>query len=288
MVRQLAGINLHLGKRELVRARLAKRLRTLGMERFDQYLEYVAGDDGNEVAAMLDALSTNLTYFFREPRHFDVLKETVVPEMLASHRDDRRLRIWCAGCSSGEEPYSIAIVLKEAIPDLARWDVGILATDLSTQMLRAAREGIYTRQRLGETSAKRILENFERPQGRGNDSYRITGPAKDMVQFARLNFMDPWPMRGPLDAIFCRNVMIYFDKETQHQLIDRFWNILAPRGVLFVGHSESLTGLGHRFQYVEPTVYRKIPQRRVGFSPPSRRVGFSPPSREDGLKPTLP
>ena len=259
MVKQRCGINLHDGKVALVEARLNKRLRALGLADFAEYVEFLRNDaGGTEIVAMLDALSTNLTHFFREPRHFTILKESIVPEMLARHRANRQLRIWSAGCSSGEEPYSIAITMQEAIPDPAGWDLGILATDLSSPMLRAACEGRYARERLRETPARTIRENFTPVRGRAGEYYRILEPVKSMVHFARLNLMDPWPMKGPFDAIFCRNVMIYFDKDTQRRLIDRFWNILAADGVLFVGHSESLLGFGHRFHYVEPTIYRKL------------------------------
>jgi len=257
-VRELCGINLHQGKAPLVRARLVKRLRTLGLSSYGQYLRRIKNDpDGTEVMAMLDALSTNLTYFFREPRHFEILRSRVLPALLKRHDRDRRLRLWSAGCSSGEEPYSIAITLHEAVDDLASWNAGILATDLSSPMLHLARRGLYPPHRLRAASPRVVRECFLRFGDRAQPVYRVRNFVRRSVDFARLNLMDRWPMKGPLDVIFCRNVMIYFDKAAQAQLVERFWNLLAPGGTLFVGHSESLAGLQDRFRYVQPTVYEK-------------------------------
>jgi chemotaxis protein methyltransferase CheR len=258
LVKGLCGINLHDGKMALVKARLNKRLRILGLKDFGQYLERVRDDaNGSETRMMLDALSTNLTFFFREPRHFEIFRNRVVPAIQARHKQDRRLRIWSAGCSSGEEPYSIAMTLKEAMGDLALWDVGILATDISLQMLRVATAGLYGPERLRQTPSKFILKDFTCVSEGQQERYRINDSLRRMVHFARLNLMEPWPMKGQFDAIFCRNVMIYFDKFTQEKLIERFWKQLAPGGTLFIGHSESLTGIRHGFRYVQPTVYEK-------------------------------
>jgi chemotaxis protein methyltransferase CheR len=257
-VRRLCGIHLHEGKTALVKARLNKRLRALGLTGYGQYVDRIQQDaGGSEAAAMLEALSTNHTFFFREPQHFEVLRRSVIPAMLAQHRDDRCLRLWSAGCSSGEEPYSIAITLKEAITDLERWDVGILATDLSRRVLHAAREGIYPEDRLRETPPKQVMEHFTCLPDRSQRRYRVSDALRQIVHVAHLNLVEPWPMKGPFDVIFCRNVMIYFDKATQQRLIDRFWDQLARGGTLFIGHSESLAGVRHRFRYVRPTVYEK-------------------------------
>ncbi len=258
LVKDLCGINLHGGKKQLVRARLAKRLRQLGIPTFKQYLDYVRREGGgDELTAMLDALSTNKTSFFREPAHFDYLVETIVPRLLDRDKKDRRLRIWSAGCSSGEEPYTIAIHLFEAVPDLENWDARILATDISTKVLEAAREGIYNKHRLADVPGLLRSKYFTCIEARPERQYQVKDPLRELVRFARLNLMDPWPMRGPFEVIFCRNVMIYFDKPTQTELIERFFDILAPGGTLFIGHSESLTGVKHRFRYVQPTVYEK-------------------------------
>jgi len=254
LVKNLAGINLTDAKKELVRARLAKRLRKLGLATFDDYVEYLQGDTtGAELVAMLDVLSTNTTYFFREAKHLEWLRQDILPRLTAQ----RRVRIWSAGCSSGEEPYSIAIVLLEAIPDLADWDAAILATDLSTEVLARARRAIYPASRLREVPPMLLGRHFTLIATKPERTYRVNDPVRRLVHFARLNLMGRWPMKGPFDVIFCRNVMIYFDRPTRQELIARFHSILAPGGTLFIGHSESLTGISHSFRYVLPTVYRK-------------------------------
>jgi chemotaxis protein methyltransferase CheR len=257
-VKERCGINLHEGKMALVKARLYKRLHRLGLSSFGQYVDRIRNDvDGSETAVMLDAISTNVTHFFREPHHFNFLRESALPWIMERRRRDHRIRLWSAGCSSGEEPYSIAITLCEAIPDAPTWDTSILATDLSRQMLGLARNAVYESRQLQQIPNDLLNRYFSRCANAADASYRIAEPLKKMVHFARLNLIGHWPMKGPFDAIFCRNVMIYFDKPTQHELIKRFWDILAPGGVLFIGHSESLPGVQHHFQYLEPAVYRK-------------------------------
>lgn len=250
LVHSQCGINLHDGKKELVRARLAKRLRTLGLPDFEAYMQLLRNDSGTELVAMLDALSTNLTSFFRETDHFRYLAERILPRQTNS-----RLRIWSAGCSSGEEPYSIAMQLAETLPRLEQWDVKILATDLSTRVLEQARQGVYAREKLQGLPAPISQRHFEPAPGGGG--LQVREGLRRLVHFARLNLMDPWPMRGPFDVIFCCNVMIYFDKPTQSRLVARFWDLLHPGGTLFIGHSESLTGIRHRFVYRQPTIYAR-------------------------------
>jgi len=259
MVGQLAGINLHVGKQELVKARLNKRLRELGMSSFDQYLTYLENDrTGNELVTMLDALSTNLTHFFREPSHFDYLRQEVLPRVLQKG-GPRRIRIWSAGCSSGEEPYSIAVTLAESIPNFGAWDVRILATDLSTRVLNTATEGLYPESRLSGIQKALLHRHFNpvaKPKGE-EKTWQVKPEMRQLITFARLNLMGQWPMKGPFDVIFCRNVMIYFEKPTQTELVRRFRSLLSPGGTLFIGHSESLTGTDHELHYVQPTVYER-------------------------------
>ncbi len=258
LVKDLVGIDLHQGKQQLVRARLAKRLRQLGIPTFKQYLDYLRGEGGgDELTAMLDALSTNKTSFFREPGHFDYLVGTLVPRFSARRQGDRRLRIWSAGCSSGEEPYSIAMHLLEAARDLARWEISILATDLSTRVLARARNGVYETRLLTDVPRLMLSRYFTRVASGPESLHQVVPSVRQMVQFARLNLIGDWPMRGPFDIIFCRNVMIYFDEPTRTRLVKRFWELLAPQGTLFIGHSESLTRVGHEFTYIQPTVYEK-------------------------------
>lgn len=252
------GINLHEGKKELVRARLSKLIRLGRYADLDAYLESVTKDrSGKAFSQLVDAISTNLTSFFREDSHFDFLRQTLLPSRLSTKRRQgtHRLRIWSAGCSSGEEPYSLAITLLENLPKGEHWDVKILASDISTCMLKAAEQGIYDRDRIQPvTPAWRTsyLHSFENGQ-----RYQVQDRLKTLIAFRYLNLMKPWPFRGPFDVIFCRNVMIYFDKPTQQKLIERFYDVLDHGAMLFTGHSESLTGITHRFQYVRPTIYLK-------------------------------
>jgi chemotaxis protein methyltransferase CheR len=201
----------------------------------------------------VDAISTNKTSFFRESAHFDYLRLHVLPELLASGRP---LRFWSAGCSSGEEPYSLAILLHEMASDLDRRDVRILATDISTAMLARARAGVYDTAALADLPDAALRRYFVRAPG-ATERHRVGPRVASVVRFARLNLIGEWPMRGPFDVIFCRNVMIYFDRPTQARLVRRFHELLAPHGQLLVGHSESLTSLEHRFRYVQPAVYAR-------------------------------
>ena len=241
------GIAMRPGKEGLVRARLAKRMRKLSIPDFAEYLELVGDNPAHaEFGEMVDALTTNKTSFLRERSHFDYLRETVIPSL------GNTARIWSAGCSSGEEAYTLAMLLLDSnVPGTAR-DVRILATDISQRMLTAARTATYSADLMVDVPA----EWQRRYWTRGADNSYVATPAvRALVKFASLNLMEHWPMRGPFDAIFCRNVMIYFDKQTQQRLVERFWTLLRPGGHLFVGHSESLTGTSHRFRYVQPAVY---------------------------------
>jgi chemotaxis protein methyltransferase CheR len=238
----------------LVRARLLKRLRILSIESFQGYLDYVESDKtGEEVVALIDALTTNKTDFFREPLHFDFLRDRVLPEIAES---DRSFRIWSAGCSSGEEPYTMAMLLRESIPNIDRRDVKILATDISTRVLKIAREGIYTADKLQGLPEDIIRKGFSTVPGAETKTYRVKEEMRRLVTFARLNLMERWPMKGPFDVIFCRNVMIYFDKTVQSELVQRYSQMLRPGGYLFVGHSESLSW-SRDVKYVQPAVYQR-------------------------------
>ncbi len=263
LVYKYCGINLHNGKRELVRARLAKRLRLLKMKTFSEYIDYATKDpNGKEFFNLIDSLSTNLTSFFRESQHFEYLNNIFYPSMFTKKKaaKDYRIRVWSAGCSSGEEPYTIAITLLEAVANQSgpNWDVKILATDISTQILEKAKKGVYDEKRVQPVSPQvkhKYLIKTKLPTG--EKGYEVGPALKKAIVFARLNLMETWPITGPLEFIFCRNVMIYFDKPTQQRLVNRYYELLAPGGLLFTGHSESLTGIKHKFQYVQPTIYRK-------------------------------
>ncbi len=260
LVYQHCGINLHTGKKELVRARLAKRLRMGNFNTFQEYMQYVIDDKtGKEFSILIDSLSTNLTSFFREQKHFEFLREQYLPLLLERKQKNRdfKIRAWSAGCSSGEEVYSIAITLLEALEGRGQWDVKILGTDISTRMLDKAQKGIYDQKCIQPVPV--LLKNKYLLQNRitGRTDFEVSKSIRDIAVFRYLNLMEDWPIKGTLDFIFCRNVMIYFDKPTQQRLINRFWNLLGPGAVLFTGHSESLTGIEHKYRYVQPTIYRK-------------------------------
>jgi len=254
------GINLHEGKKELVRGRLAKFVRLGNFGSFDEYLRHVLEDrTGHAFSELVDSLSTNLTSFFREHQHFDYLRQEFLPAWLEQKRGrrDLRLRAWSAGCSSGEEPYSIALTLLEAVQGKGQWDVKVLGTDISTRMLETARKGCYESQRVAPVPAMQKQRYLVPVTVDGQTGLQAGPELKQVVIFKYLNLMEDWPIRGPIDLVFCRNVMIYFDKSTQQVLVNRFYDLLADGGVLFTGHSESLTGVAHRFRYVRPTIYMK-------------------------------
>jgi len=257
LVKERIGIHLAAGKRELVYGRISRRLRALGLPGFSEYLQRLEQGDVEELQQFCNAITTNLTAFFREAHHFRFLGRELLPALGRDNADTRRVRIWSAGCSSGEEPWSIGMVVLETLGGLRQWDMRILATDVDTGMLRQGRRGLYTGERLEKLAGERLLRWFE-PGGEAHQ-YRVCEELRQLVSFKALNLVGPWPMRGPFDVIFCRNVMIYFDRPTQQRLIHRFWDMLAPGGELFVGHAESLTGLAHQFTYVRPAVYMKAP-----------------------------
>jgi chemotaxis protein methyltransferase CheR len=260
LVYRHCGINLHGGKRELVRSRLVKRLRQGDFKTFSQYIDHVLQDStGNEFSVLVDTLSTNLTSFFREPRHFHFLREEFLPRLLKRKQNDRdfRIRAWSAGCSSGEEPYSMAITLLEATGDTRAWSIKILATDISTSMLQTAQRGIYDQVTIEPVPAVQKHKYLVTTRANGRTAYQVSRSLRETVIFNNMNLMKHWPIKGPLDFIFCRNVMIYFNRPTQTRLVNRLWDLLDSGGLLFTGHSESLAQIEHGFDSIEPTVYMK-------------------------------
>lgn len=256
LVMNTAGIVLSEKKRPFIQGRLGRRLRVLGMQDFRQYcnlLETPAGDE--ERSNLINAITTNHTSFFREPHHFTYLTRTILPKIMQEAGDQRRLRIWSAGCSTGEEPYTIAMTLRD-VPTLQNgWDVKILATDLDTNVVAHAAAGVYDAERLEgvpSSQRKRFVTDLSNGKGQMNDELC------SLITFAPLNLLQKWPMKGPFDIIFCRNVVIYFDKPTQRKLFDRYADILKPDGSLFIGHSESLLNVTDRFDLVGRTIYRRV------------------------------
>jgi chemotaxis protein methyltransferase CheR len=251
------GICLHDGKKELVRARLNKRLRQTGIKTFKEYYQFLTNDDkGDELVVMLDAISTNKTSFFREIKHFDFLNENVFPRY-ASGEYGRRLRFWSAACSSGEEPYTLAISLLEYLEKNSNFDIKILATDISTKVLSEAQRGVYALDRVDDIPKPLIRTYFQQGHGRQKGFYRVKPILRDIISFKRFNLMDKFPFGSVFQFIFCRNVMIYFDKKTQEKLVNKFYQCIIPGGYLMIGHSESLTGVNHPFKYIQPSVYQK-------------------------------
>nr|QIV52818.1 chemotaxis protein methyltransferase [uncultured bacterium] len=256
LIYENCGINLHDGKREMVRARLSKRMRIIGCKNFEEYYRIITEDkSGKELVLMLDTVSTNLTSFFREEKHFKFLSDKTFPEY--EKRSCKSLRFWSAGCSSGEEPYSLAIWLYEHLSNLSSYDIKITATDISTKVLSEAEKGIYATNKLEKMPKLQIRKYFQRGYDSQEGYFRIKHHIKEMIDFKRFNLVSTFDFGEYFDLIFCRNVMIYFNKETRKQLIDKFYNSLKQGGYLFVGHAESLTGIDHRFKYVQPSVYRK-------------------------------
>ncbi|HHJ13780.1 MAG TPA: protein-glutamate O-methyltransferase CheR [Gammaproteobacteria bacterium] len=254
---QQAGISLSEGKADLVYGRLARRLRALRLSRFSDYLAYLDSARGEaENIHFINALTTNLTAFFREPHHFDFLATTALPEIQRRHAFDRRVRLWSAGCSTGEEPYSIAITLAEAGLAKKPWDTKLLATDLDSNVVENGRAGRYPAQRVSGLDQGRMRKWFRAIDG--GQRFQVHPGLQSLITFKRLNLMQAWPMRGPFDVIFCRNVVIYFDKPTQQRLFDRYADILCDGGYLFLGHSETMHGLSDRFELIGQTIYRKL------------------------------
>jgi chemotaxis protein methyltransferase CheR len=242
MVHGDAGIALHETKATLVYSRLAKRLRALGLASFQDYCALVAGADGlDERQNMLAALTTNVTRFFREPHHFDHLRDKVLPPLLAAAKAGGKIRIWSAACSSGQEPYSAAMTLLSLAPDAANLDIKILATDIDPNVVAAARTGIYDEGLLAGIPAE-YLRRFTSPAAGRAGSVQISAEARALITFNELNLIGDWPMKGKFDAIFCRNVAIYFDDDTQARLWSRFAPLLPVGGRLYIGHSERVAG----------------------------------------------
>ncbi len=257
LVFQHTGIHLDQSKRDLVYNRFAKRMRNIGVNSFIDYFKYIDEHEDSEIEHFTNAITTNLTSFFREVHHFEILAEQVIP--ILRNKLDRRIRIWSAGCSTGEEPYSIALTLLHHIPDIAEWDIKILATDIDTEVVNTAAQGIYSMDKLKnipDTIKQNWLHKGVKEISGGE--FKMTDTAKALITFKRLNLMNEWPMKGPFDVIFCRNVVIYFDKSTQSSLFEKFSDMQYKNAYLFVGHSENLMKITDKYDLASKTVYQKI------------------------------
>lgn len=257
VVVEQTGITLSEQKRELVYGRLAKRLRALDLQSFAQYCSYLE-QSPDELHELVNAITTNLTSFFREPYHFDYLRETLLPELLRRNAQSHRIRIWSAGCSTGEEPYSIAMVLRDMLPAGQGWDAKILATDIDSNVLARAQQGLYAQERASSVPERYQRRGLHKGQGDNAGMLRVSDEVRALITFRQLNLMQDWPMKGPFDVIFCRNVVIYFDKPTQRRLFNRYADLLVDGGHLFIGHSETLFKVCDRFTLIGRTIYRKL------------------------------
>lgn len=248
----VAGISLSDAKRTLVVSRLSKIVRALELSSFDAYVDYLEkGASAADGQDFVNALTTNLTRFYREDHHFDHLR-THVANLISQKPRGQKLRIWSAGCSTGQEPYTIGMDLLSAFPELKRWDFRILATDIDTAVIAKAARGIYPENELSGLSPERA-----RPfQKLSDGTVQVPQAAHELVSFKPLNLIAEWPMKGPFDAIFCRNVAIYFDKPTQGMVFGRFGKLLAPEAFLYIGHSENLGSGGEGFRLVGKTIYQ--------------------------------
>lgn len=251
LIYEESGIVLKEGKESLVEARVGKRLRELGLPNHHEYLDYVKRDkSGQEIVMLLDVISTNVTHFFREKEHFSFMKQILE---LWKERGQKKFRIWCAASSTGEEPYTLAMTALSVLGS-SEFDLRILATDISTRVLEKAKMGSYEMKYLNDIPTEYRLE-FIKNKG---DYFEFSPHVKSVVTFARLNLSDPpFPMSGPFDFVFCRNVMIYFDNTVRNRLVTNIYHLLKAGGFLFVGHSETLTGLDVPFTNIRPSIYLK-------------------------------
>jgi chemotaxis protein methyltransferase CheR len=257
LVKEMTGINLTESKRELVYGRVSRRLRALSLSSFAAYRRLLESGDGTELVAFCNALTTNLTSFFRESHHFDYLRAAFLAPRLAAARRSERIRIWSSACSSGEEPYSIAMTVAETIPDWQKWDIKILATDLDSDILARAQRGIYNAERVKGLDPKRLGRFFTESLQGTERSYQVAPELAQLITFKQINLMHDLPMSGPLNAIFCRNVVIYFDKETQRGLFARMAKLQRPDDLLFLGHSETLFKVSEDYALIGKTIYRR-------------------------------
>jgi len=258
LVREQSGIALTPSKRQMVYGRLVRRLRALRLPGFTDYLQLLErGEAGGELQEFTNAITTNLTSFFREAHHFEYLGAELLPAIAEQVRASGRLRIWSSACSTGEEPYSIAMVLREQQELLGRADCKILATDLDSNVLTTASAGLYPAERVRQLSPKRLAEFFTPGSAAKAGSFQVSSSLRQLITFKQLNLTHEWPMRGPFDAIFCRNVVIYFDIETKRALFERMARLQPPGAILFLGHSENLYRISDQYELIGRTIYRR-------------------------------
>lgn len=254
------GIKLPPSKKTMIEARLQKRLRALDIKDYKSYCEYLFSPRGmeQELHNLINVVTTNTTSFFREPKHFDFLSARVLPEWFERYGSSRQLMIWSAGCSAGMEPYTLAIVLSEFAEQNPGFRFSILATDISSNVLESALRGVYTEEQVATIPQNLKRKYLLRSKDRKKRLVRIVPELRRMIRFRRLNFMEDFNFREKMDIIFCRNVIIYFDRPTQEVLLAKFCNNIRQGGNLFIGHSESLAGMALPLQQIAPTIYKRL------------------------------
>jgi chemotaxis protein methyltransferase CheR len=252
---QHSGIQVPDERFDMFYSRLSKRVRKLGLNDFKEYCQYLKDYPEHEFTEFINSITTNLTAFFREIHHFDYLRDVVIPEVLKRNKNTKQIRVWSAGCSTGEEPYTLAMTLLDNVPP--DWDIKILATDLDTNVLQTAMDGVYSEERVTDLSEQVLKRWFMRGTGSQGGLVRVRPQLQKIIQFKKLNLMQDWPMKCHFDFIFCRNVLIYFDRDTKALLASKYAKMLASRSWLFIGHSESLNQLSNEFDLVATTTYKK-------------------------------
>ena len=251
-----SGILVPDDKFDMFYSRLSKRVRMHNLANFKQYCQFLTNNHEQEFTEFINAVTTNLTSFFREQHHFDYLKNTVLPNVIKKNSVSKSIKIWSAGCSTGEEPYSLAMTLLENVP--SGWDMKILATDLDTNVLQKAASGVYGSDRVDGLPASTLKRWFKKGTGQNANKVKVSQECQSIIHFKQLNLMKEWPMKPYFDFIFCRNVLIYFDRDTKERLAQRYGNFLATGSHLFIGHSESLNQLDTDFDLIGKTIYKKV------------------------------
>ncbi len=258
LIKSEFGIKMPITKKTMLEARLQKRLRALGMKSHSEYCDFIFSPGGleKELTQLIDVVTTNTTDFFREPKHFEILLSTVLPEF--TRRSSSALKVWSAGCSSGEEPYTLAIVLSEFAANNPDFKFSILATDISNEILNKAINAVYPLSKVDVIPMAMKKKYLLKSRDKDKPLIRIAPEIRRKVEFRRLNFMENFPFKDEKDIIFCRNVVIYFDRPTQYTLFSKFCARLSKGGFLFIGHSESISGMDLPIRQIAPTVYQKI------------------------------
>lgn len=258
LVYEHTGITMPETKSQLIYSRISRRIRSLSLNNFDEYCQLISTEKNNsEIKHFINSVTTNLTGFFREEHHFDYLKKTIIPELKLRNQHTRKIRIWSAACSTGKEPYSIAIAIKESIANLSGWDVKILATDIDTDVLQVGKDGIYSEEDTKGLNDSQLKKYFRKGREDHLGDFKASKEIRDLIIFKQLNLMHDWPMKKTFDVVFCRNVIIYFNKETQAFLFNKIAQKMDSGSYMMLGHSESLFNVNDDFKLLGKTIYQR-------------------------------